>query len=501
MQYLVTSAEMKEYDNRTIEEIGIPALVLMERAALALKDEICKMEQVHPTKKEVLITTGSGNNGADGLALGRLLSREGYEVFIFECGALEKATDSYKKQRDILQFYRVKFLNGREDMKEEYDYVVDAVFGVGLSREVNEKYKDIILSLNQMKGVKVAVDVPSGIDATTGHVLGCGFMADVTITFGFAKCGLYLYPGSEYAGRVITADIGIDEAAFFGNEPKMFYFDEDIMKLLPVRNKSGNKGTFGKILLIAGWEHMAGAAVMCGKAVMQTGAGMVKVFCGKENRTLLQCAFPEAMYADGVSLSKDMDWADVIIAGPGLGVSEEAADVLEMVLKSVAVSDKLLVLDADALNLISVNDKLKQCVKMCGSDKVIMTPHMGELARLYGEKISYMKSHIMEVAKETSLDYDSVMVCKDARTLICKQGEKMCLNICGNNGMATAGSGDVLAGIIGAMLAQGMDTYKAACVGVYLHALAGDFAAGKVSEYGVTASRIISQIEELMKGS
>lgn len=501
MKYLVTSAEMKEYDNRTIERIGIPALVLMERAALAVRDEICALTKLHHTCKKVLIAVGSGNNGADGLALGRLLCGEGYQVYIYECGSLDKTTDSYKKQRNILQYYPVSFLKELKEIEAAYDFVVDGIFGVGLSRMVNEKYAQIIQRLNETKAIKIAVDIPSGIDATTGEVMGCAFRADLTVTFGFAKYGLYLYPGTEYAGKIVTASIGIDESSFFGDKPQMFYYDENIVDLLPDRKKNGNKGTFGKVLLIAGWEHMAGAAILCGKALLQTGAGMVKVFCSEENRTLLQCAFPEAMYGDADSLLKDLDWADVVVMGPGLGQSAKAQEVLGNVLKEISVKEKRMVLDADALNLIPLNESLKEAVKACGARKVVMTPHMGELSRLYGESISYVKSHIMEVAKETSLDYDSVMVCKDARTLIYEDAKPMCLNVVGNSGMATAGSGDVLAGIIGALLAQGMDTYEAACVGVYLHALAGDGAAQRVSEYGVTASRIISQIEELMKGS
>ena len=488
MKYLVTSAEMKEYDNNTIERIGIPVLVLMERAAMAVRDEIFKCCPPR-SKKQVLIAAGSGNNGADGLALARLLSEEDFLVSVIECGNPESATESYKKQKEILKFYEVKFLNALENTEDDYDFVVDGIFGVGLSRTVNEKYAQIIKRLNEINGIKVAIDMPSGIDATTGNIMGTAFRADLTVTFGFAKRGQYLYPGAEYVGRIAVAEIGINSNGFFGHVPEMFLYDESPEIFLPVRRKEGNKGTFGKVLLIAGWENMAGAAVMSAKAVLRMGAGMVKVFCSEQNRPVLQCAVPEAMYTDRESFMKDIQWADVIVAGPGLGQSKEAEQVLEQVLKET----KPILLDADALNLVA-----ERKVVIPPQSRIVMTPHVGELSRLTGKEIPEIKSCFPEVAKEAALDYDSVMVCKDARTLVCENGKPIYMNVTGNNGMATAGSGDVLAGMIGGLLAQGMDLFEAACAGVYLHGLAGDAAAGKVSEYGVTATAIIDRIEEIL---
>ena len=495
MKYLVTSAEMKEYDNNTIEHMGIPALVLMERAALSVREQMKEMV-IDLSAKSALIAVGSGNNGADGLALARLLAEDGMNVFVVECADTQHATESYKKQRDILAFYDVCFLGDLDEAKERYDFIIDGIFGVGLSRTVNEKFAGIIAQLNQMKGIKLAIDIPSGIDGTTGMVMGCAFCADVTVTFGFPKRGLYLYPGTEYAGEVKVKGIGIGERAFFGHDPEMFMYDESPADLLPLRIKSGNKGTFGKVLLIAGWENMAGAAIMSAKAALQIGAGMVKVFCSEGNRSILQCAVPEAMYGNKETLLKDIKWADVIVAGPGMGQSEEAAEVLQTVLDEIVQTPKALLLDADALNLLASG---KICVYK--KQRIVMTPHVGELARLTGKEISYIKSHIVEVAKAASLDYDSVMVCKDARTYVHAAGHSGYLNISGNSGMATAGSGDVLSGIIAGLLAQGQDLFAAACTGVYLHGLAGDEAAEKVSEYGVTATRIIAQLKDMMKGS
>lgn len=493
MKYLVTADEMREYDNNTIERIGVPALVLMERAALAVRDEILRREEARGT---ILIAVGCGNNGADGLALARLLAEQNWKVSVLECGDPARGTESYKTQRKILQYYEVTFLKDISAVQDTYDYVADGIFGVGLTRPVTGAYAEVIHRLNQIKGCKVAIDIPSGVDGTTGAVLGCGFLADVTVTFGFGKRGLYLYPGTEYAGNVVTAGIGIDEHGFFGRVPEMFTYEGNPTALLPARRRDGNKGTFGKVLLIAGWEHMAGAAVMCAKGILRTGAGMVKVFCEESNRGILQSAVPEAMYGSRESLAEDLKWADVAVCGPGLGKSGEAGEVLRQLLENTRKTAHKLVLDADALNLISEDPKLQALVS-----GAVMTPHVGELARLTGQTISSVKSAPVEVAKAAALDYDSVMVCKDARTLVCEKGSPFYLNTTGNSGMATAGSGDVLAGMIGGLLAQGMKPFEAACVGVYLHGLAGDGAAEKYSEYGVTATGILAQIEAIMKGS
>jgi len=502
MRYLVTSAEMKEYDSNTIMRIGVPASVLMERAALAVREEILKHSN-GVWNQRVLIAVGSGNNGADGLALARLLNEVGFFVSVYECSNEGTQTETYKLQKQILQSYDIAYVKDLFACDNFYNYVVDGVFGIGLSRAVDKRYGEILQRLNEMNGYKVSIDIPSGIDGTTGRVMGCAFRADMTVTFGFGKRGLYLYPGAEYAGRVVVAGIGIDSHGFFGHIPEMFTYNETPECLLPIRQRDGNKGTFGKILLIAGWEQMAGAGIMSAKAMLMAGAGMVKVYCSEENRQILQCAVPEVMYGNKDSLIKDLEWADVVVAGPGMGQSAEAKEMLEELFERLG--RRIVILDADALNLVAkcetLQRSLKECFKKDASIKVIMTPHVGELARISGKEISYIKHNFTEVAQDVAEEYHCVMVCKDARTLVYMQGHPMYLNVVGNNGMATAGSGDVLAGIIAALAAQKMPPFQSASVGVYLHGLAGDLAAENYTEYGVTATGIIGQIKKIISGS
>ncbi len=490
MKYIVTGDEMKEYDNNTITHIGIPAPELMENAAKALLDTIMKLDG---KLKKTLIVCGVGNNGGDGLALARLLLAKKQEVHVCVVGDCSKGTESFKMQINRLDTLSVRFITKEELLSIEnniYDIVVDALFGVGLSREIIGDYARIIEKCNALTGYKLAVDIPSGICANTGRVLGCAFHADCTITFAFLKLGLCLYPGASYAGEIQVADIGITEQAFENNPPSIVTYDRNPMDYLPVRKPDGNKGTFGKVLVIAGLETYAGAAILCSRAALQLGTGMVKVICAPENRGILQTAVPEVLYGSSIGLKDSITWASAIIIGPGLGKNKESKALLEEVLK---IGNLALILDADALNLISENPELQVLLKNYKWTK-ILTPHVGELARLAKLSIEDVKEDLLNIAKSMAKEYHSIVVAKDARTYVVKEEGPAYINITGNNGMATAGSGDVLAGMIGALLVQGLDGFEAACTGVYLHGMAGDNAKDVYTEYGVTASRLIDNI-------
>lgn len=492
MEYLVTAEQMKEYDNNTINIIGIPALVLMERAALAVREEILNFRQ----NARVLIIAGVGNNGGDGVALARLLAEKNYKVAVCIVGNLEKATESFLVQWNILKHYPITILDANEletIADDTYEIIVDALFGVGLSRDISGSFSQVIERMNQLKGYKIAVDIPSGICADTGRVKGCAFCADETITFAFCKLGLVLYPGAEYAGNIKVKDIGISEKAFLENPPGFFTYQDNGESLLPKRRKDGNKGTFGKVLIIGGFDNMAGAAILCSKAVLETGAGMVRVVQPLQNRDVLLSAVPEILYSTPEELAEALEWSDVVVMGPGLGKSRIAYEMLVFILEKVR---KTCVFDADALNLISNNQELKDKVAAYEGVK-IFTPHPGELSRLMKLSVSDIKADYINVAKKLAGEYHGIAVCKDARTLVAMQGERLYVNISGNNGMATAGSGDVLSGMIGGLCAQGTDAFEASCLGVWLHGLAGDVAADKYTEYGVTASRIIENIRNI----
>ncbi len=520
MKYLVTSEEMKKYDTYTINEIGISGEVLMERAALFAVELIvdyCKKQKKEISGVKVLVVCGQGNNGGDGLAVARLLLDQDCKTDIYIIGNGKNVSAEAGRQLNILQKYGIVPCSVFPD--KEYDVIVDALFGIGLNREVSGEYADAIDKINEMDAWKLSLDVPSGIDSNSGKIWGRAVKADVTATFAFAKRGLYLYPGAEYAGEIKTGEIGINKLAFAGQEPEMFCFDERPFDILSKRNPSGNKGTFGKILVLAGSSGMAGAAILCSKAAFRSGAGMVKVVTPLENQLLLQKTIPEAMFLGyDAAIDKEVDlgtswwkefetsykWADCVLAGPGIGKSKNSKMLLDRLLSMNIKEVKPLVLDADALNLIAENKDLqKKLSERDAAEKgiVVMTPHVAELARLLDCKVSDIKDDFVKAARTAAAKYNCIMVCKDARTLVCEKEGPLFLNVYGNSGMATAGSGDVLSGIIATLYGMENEGMRPAILGVHLHSKAGDYVASQKSEASVMASDIIDALPVLQKGN
>ena len=473
--WLLTAAEMKRCDSNTSEIFGVPSVVLMERAALSCVDVIVsrqkKLEEqagqlgLHP-KRRVLIAAGGGNNGADGIAIGRLLLQEGYDVSFYLASGEEKASELLKLQLHAAKAYGAVICDTIPD--GEYDIIVDALFGIGLCRPAEGIYREAIEWINAQDAFVLAVDLPSGIETDTGAVLGCAVRADVTVTFGFWKRGLLFYPGCNYTGKVICTQIGITE--------------------------DGNKGTFGKVLLLAGSEAMAGAAILCGRSAFYAGSGMVKLSCPTLIHPVIQTALPEAMTADSVEASAR--WADVIGAGPGLSLSDRARKELLFVLQQTL---QPLVLDADAINLIAKDEALLQELiehqqNPATRRKLILTPHPGELARLEGCAIEEILKQPVFYAKKWANRLQAAVLCKGARSIAASPDGSIYINRSGNSGMAVAGSGDVLTGIVTALLSTIDDPFWALCIGVYLHGLAGDLAAHTKGEYSMTSNDIAEAV-------
>lgn len=502
MKYVLKAHEMKEYDRDTSERIGIPSMVLMERAALSVVDAVLENRQL-PGK--VLIAAGTGNNGGDGLAIGRLLALKGAEVTFFMVGVPEKMSDETKAQVSIIKNLGFSMQSKLE--VKEYDMVIDALFGIGLSRDVEGEYSDVINKINDCgrRGAFIcAVDIPSGICADTGRSLGEAVRADLTVTFAFAKRGHLLYPGREYTGKLVVKDIGITQQSFIKGKPEAFCYERsDAGRLLPKRRPDGNKGTFGKVLLLAGSHDMSGACILCGSSILRTGAGMVKIITPSCNREIIQTSFPEAMLytfdemPDLKQVQSSMDWADVIVAGPGMGTGRNAGLLIEHVLRE---GKGPLVLDADALNLIAGHEKLRMLAAEYEAGKLILTPHPGELVRLAKTDMEEYHHQREKLLFELAGELACIIIAKDAVTIAAQAGRKeVYINTSGNDGMATAGSGDVLAGMIGGLLAQKADVFDAACLGVYLHGLAGEEASIKNGRRAVVASDIIKNLPLVMR--
>lgn len=501
MKYAVTAVEMKQYDQKTISEIGIPSLVLMERAALeAVRVLLAERKSI----KRVLIVAGTGNNGGDGLAAGRILASQGVKVTFLLAGNGNKLSKETAVQKDILLNLGFSIL--RKIEKEEYDIVIDALLGIGISREVEGEYAELIRMVNERKqrGAFVfSLDIPSGICADTGKVMGCAVRADLTAAFAFAKRGEMLYPGREYTGKLVVCDIGIPADVLENQSPGAAYLErEDIVRKLPKRRPDGNKGTFGKVLLIAGSRDMCGACILAGSSIFKIGAGMVKIITPECNREILQSTLPEAMlYSYGdmpkpEQLQKDLEWADAAVIGPGIGTGAAARFMTRYCLER---SEIPMVLDADALNLIGMDQELAERLGHQNGEKIVLTPHPGELVRLLGTGMENYRCNRMEVIQEAIDKYNCILAAKDAVTITAgKNRKELLINTSGNDGMAVAGSGDVLTGIIGGLIAQKMPCFEAAGLGVFLHGLAGEEAGRINGRYGMTAMDIVKQLPGIM---
>jgi NAD(P)H-hydrate epimerase len=513
MKYAVDSKRMKKIDDYSVEVAKIPSMVLMERAA---KEVVAVMKKRIDKSDRILAVCGSGNNGGDGIAAGRILYLQGYQVAILFIGEEDKASIQLKAQLEIARNLGIPIENYNK--LHEYNIIIDAIFGVGLSRPVFGLQEEVIRQINQNANIIYAVDIPSGISTDNASVMNIAVKADYTITFGYNKLGLLFYPGALYAGEITVVDIGFPKMVTMQDEIDSFYYEPFDLKRLPSRKNYSHKGSYGKVLVIAGSKGMSGAAYLSAKAAYRSGAGLVKVLTASVNRVILQTLLPEALFAayddeelDSVKRQQELlvnlSWASVIVIGPGLGQSQMAQELLETVITKAIVP---VIIDADGITLLSkkldnqsqieqhlnIQERLDYLAKLL-KEHTILTPHLMELARLFGGSVSDISNNLIDTAGQCSYNNKLIYAIKDARTMVV-QSQSRYINISGNNGMATGGSGDVLTGIIAAFIAQGMTPYDATCLAVYIHGLAGDYAAKQKGAYSMMASDIIDSIEKVL---
>lgn len=496
MQLWVNATQMKAADQYTIQKLGVPSLELMEHAAQAcvqvLEDE--KVDLSH-----VCVVCGSGNNGGDGFAIARILQNNRYSVETFCVGNPEHYTEETQEQMHRLQECGGKITYGMPQ-EDSYSVIIDAVFGVGLSRKVEGRYRQVIEQMNRMRGTKFAVDIPSGLSATTGCILGCAFKADYTVTFQLKKIGLELSQGRTMAGRVIVPDIGISTDSICEDQEIVRTAGKDIYrKMLPDRPEDSNKGTYGRLLVIAGSKGMAGAAYLNAHAAYMTGAGLVRVYTSSDNREILQTLLPEAIITTYEEYNKEellslLTWADGVCIGSGLGMSRLSEKILKTVIEYVKVP---CLIDADGLNLLAENNNY---LNQMAERRFVITPHMKEMSRLTGTPVEELKADRIQILKDFISRYRITCVLKDSRTLIASEEKGIRMNLTGNSAMAKAGSGDVLAGVISGWMVQGKEAEDAAELGTYIHGLSGDLAKFEKGVYSVMARDLIEYISKaLMK--
>lgn len=496
MQLWVNAAQMKAADQYTIQKLGVPSLELMEHAAQAcvqvLEDE--KVDLSH-----VCVVCGSGNNGGDGFAIARILQNNRYSVETFCVGNPDHYTEETQEQMHRLQECGGKITYGMPQ-EDSYSVIIDAVFGVGLSRKVEGRYRQVIEQMNRMMGTKFAVDIPSGLSATTGCILGCAFKADYTVTFQLKKIGLELSQGRTMAGKVIVSDIGISTNSICEDQEIVRTAGKDIYrKMLPDRPEDSNKGTYGRLLVIAGSKGMAGAAYLNAHAAYMTGAGLVRIYTSSDNREILQTLLPEAIITTYEEYNKEellslLTWADSVCIGSGLGMSRLSEKILKTVIEYVKVP---CLIDADGLNLLAENNNY---LNQMAERRFVITPHMKEMSRLTGISVEELKADRIQILKDFISRYRITCVLKDSRTLIASEEKGIRMNLTGNSAMAKAGSGDVLAGVISGWMVQGKEAEDAAELGTYIHGLSGDLAKFEKGVYSVMARDLIEYISKaLMK--
>lgn len=496
MEKIISGTDMKKVDDYTINTIGVPSIVLMERAAHSVAKLI---ENTTDKNSEVIVLAGTGNNGADGLAICRMLYINKYSTCIYILGDVEKSTEEFKNQLKIVKNLGIEIHKAEELTREELDkkhVVVDAIFGVGLSRNVEGIYRETIELVNNSKARVFAVDIPSGINADNGKIMGEAVKADFTACFGALKLGAVLYPGTEYCGVLSFDNIGFPEEAFNRCDRVYKYHTIEDIKLIPPRPNYSNKGSFGKLLVIAGNKEITGAAYLCAKAAFRMGAGLVRIFTVNENRDVIQKLLPEVMINtydtenfDEKALDACLSWADVIAIGPGIGVGNIPKRMVEKVLES----RKKAVIDADGINVISKNIKMKKLLHK----NVVLTPHMGEMARFENKTIEEIKENIISSAYNINYAYNANGILKDARS-VAVTADDIYINMSGNNGMATAGSGDVLTGITAGLLAVGVDVGTAVTLAPYIHGVAGDLSAQKMPKASIMATDIIEELKRIL---
>lgn len=496
---ICTAAQMRSMDSDAIKKVGIPGIILMENAAIACTKIIERL-----SVKKIGIFCGNGNNGGDGFAIARHLMGKNYEVTIFLVCGEEFSKDAFVNY-NILRKMGANIIKLTEDNFSEYDItsgdlIVDAIFGTGVHGEIMGLAADVIKRINNNAKKVLSVDIPSGVNSDTGEICSVAVKADITVTFAAYKCGMFLYPGADFCGKIYIDDICMPETVTEKSDIAAKTIDvEMVKKIIPKRHNNSHKGDYGKILIIGGSEGMTGAPTLSAAAAMRSGAGLVTIGVPKSLNLIMEEKLTEAMTLPlpetngGISensyekIFEKMKISDVVLLGPGCGRSDECCSLILKILKN---SEIPIIIDADGLfALIGNLEALKDC-----SCEVVLTPHEMEFARLIDCDLEKVKNNRMRLAKEFAKKYKVTLVLKGHYTIITLPDGTQYINTTGNAGMATGGSGDVLAGIIAALLPVCENKAEAVMAAVCLHGLAGDLAAEKYGEISLNAGDIVNAL-------
>lgn len=497
--------EMRQLDKQASEQYGIAEELLMENAGEAAYFTILKNSGIQG--KKFVIFCGGGNNGGDGFVVARKLHSNGGKVTVFLLGMSSKFKGAAKLNYDIavklnLDIQPVKEIPPVKTTVAHCDVIVDAIFGTGLTRKVSGNYKEIIELINASQKPVYSLDIPSGVHGDTGQIMGTAVQAHHTIAFGLPKIGNLLYPGFELGGRLHVTHISFPPSM---TESDSLKIAANELAPLPPRNPDGHKGRFGKVLFIAGSANYLGAPYFAAQSFLKAGGGLaflaapetVTPFIAAEGHEIIfvpQKATPAGSLRK-INLSSLLEFsqkADMVVMGPGLSLHEETQSLVQSFATEI---DKPLLLDGDGLTAAAAN---LTCIKN-RSAATILTPHIGEMARITQKTVAEISADKITILQNSTQNLNAVIVLKGAHSLIGLPDGQVFVNLSGNAGMATAGSGDVLTGTIAALYGLGLPLQQAVCCGVFVHGYAGDLAAQTLGEDGMVASDILAHLPAAMK--
>jgi hydroxyethylthiazole kinase-like uncharacterized protein yjeF len=509
---VVSAEEMRRIDLLTIQEYGVPSLTLMERAGEAVTEAILdRFPQA--VNKGALIVAGKGNNGGDGLVIARLLTKKRIPCEVVLLAKRDELSpDAAHNLRAYLKLKGKVAESTSDDLgilseaMSQKGLLVDAILGTGVKNEIRGFYAEAITLMNASGIPIVAVDTPSGLDTETGAPLGVSIQAEMTVTLGYPKIGQVIYPGIDYCGDLVVADIGIDPRATDQVRPQTELLErEDVKWLVPIRPADTHKGSYGHLLVLAGSRGKTGAAILACRAAMRAGAGLVTLAAPRSLNNILAGSLVEVMTeprkenaAEEMEPPNDEEWRgllerkNAVLFGPGIGVTDSTRSILRWLLRNL---DLPWVIDADGLNNLSLElDRLRSA-----KTPPLLTPHPGEMARLVGKEVGAVSRDRAGCARAFAVEHRCHVVLKGARTIIATPCGKVFINPTGNPGMASGGTGDVLAGMLAALLGQRLYPEDAMKLGVYLHGFVGDRVAAETGEIGLIASDIIEGLPAGLK--
>ncbi len=510
---VATAEQMRALDREAIEVYKIPGIVLMENAALgvvhAMEDRYGELRG-----KKVVVVCGKGNNGGDGFAVARHLVNRGMKVTVFAAGDPDRLRGDAAVNHQVCRkmaipprvIAAVRELRRLATSLKKCDLVVDALFGTGINPPVRGAAAEVIERINRSDRPVVSVDLPSGLSADTSAVLGAVVRADLTVTFGLLKISLTQYPSLSVAGDVVVADISLPAQCLETAEIPVELIGDEILRSLPERRADAHKGSAGKVLVVAGSKGMPGAAVMTALSAFRVGTGLVYAALPSSitgiflKRMIEGIVVPlddtDRAHLSSASLKSILQAAKgkkVIAAGPGIGLDPETGEMVRSLIQKVRIP---VVLDADGINLIAEDPAILRRAKA----PLILTPHPGEMARLTGVPKEVLATRRVDLARSFAKDFGVILVLKGARTVIADPGGRCWINTTGNPGMATAGTGDLLTGMLAGLVAQGMKPLAAAQAAVYLHGLCGDQAARRLGERSLMARDLLQEVPGIIKG-